>query len=177
MIHLPSFLSLAVIPMGSFPCRNSFLDGFVGGLIVVLFVLFSSLLLSRNTSATSGRFVTALRLVSFRVTLEAAAWLTALVLFSAISLLFFDSEDFGFLLYPFILTMFGLRLCAWWLVGGKGIPALSSRLHTSGLGLSAGPLVLWTAMGIAISVVSDLAMFAGTELGRSFFTLWNAPYM
>lgn len=129
----------------------------------------------RNRTAV-GRLLSAFRFVLFRVSLEGTAWLLGLLLFTVVSFFFFHARDFRFLLPSFLLTMNVLRGYAWWIAGGKGIPALAPYLDTTGLGLRSAPLFLWTTMGIVLSVLLDVFLLMESAAGAKLLRLWDAPY-
>lgn len=143
---------------------------------VLAFVMFLAVLICRRERTPFGRLVAAIRIVAFRFSLEAIAWAAGLLLFTVVSLLFFRANSFRLLLPPFLLSMYALRAYAWWVVGGKGFPSLNCYLHTTGLELRSKPLIVWTTLGLLLSVTFDVGFFLTTGMSTDLLRLWDRPY-
>ena len=179
MMEIKHVLSLAVVPgplNGPLQTLLIFTLLCFGVAPILAYIMFLGVLICRRERTPFGRLVATIRIVSFRLLLEMAAWLLGLVVFTTLSLVFYHSSSFGFLLAPFFLTMYAMRTFAWWIVGGRGVPALAKYLHMSGMGLHSKSLVVWTVMGVILNISSDLVLFLGCGLGGNLVRMWNAPY-
>ena len=172
-----TLLNLAVVPIMG-PLNILFVLAFLG--VVIAPILASAMVLGamilRQGRTPLGKLRAATRIIASRVLLEACAWLISLVLFTLWSLILFHSSDFGFLLLPFILFMYALRIYAWRIIGGKGIPALGKHFRRSGMELHSRSLVLWTVAGVILNICCDIFLLLATDAGRNFVSMWNEPY-
>ena len=178
MMELGHVLSLAVVPFLG-PIQPLLVLALLcsGVAPILAYIMFLGVLICRRERTPFGRLVAAIRVVAFRFSLEVVAWLLGLVVFAMLSLAFYHSSSFGFLLAPFFLSLYAMRTYAWWIVGGNGVPALEKYLCMSGMRLHSKPLLAWTVMGVILNLSSDLVLFMGSGFGRDFVQMWNAPYV
>jgi len=111
------------------------------------------------------------KLISFRLRLEVVTWLLALVPFVFLSL--YGQIPNPKLLAPFIIVTYVIRGCAWWIVGGEGLPKLARFFPSAGMNLFGLRRVLWAILGLVASATVDLAVFVGLGFAISFRFWWD----